>query len=264
MNIPEGKKIYFASDFHMGAPDLTSSRLREQQIVSWLDFAARDAAEIYLVGDVFDFWFEYARVIPKGFARLQGKLAEITDAGIPVHFFSGNHDMWGLDYFKDELGLILHRDPISVNYNGKDFYIGHGDGLGPGDSTYKMLKKIFRNPLCQWLFARIHPNLGVGIASGWSNKSRARSHEEEVFQGMDKEWLAIYAREVLQRSFYDYFIFGHRHLPLDLLLDGKSRYINLGEWMTFRSYAVFDGTKLGLEYWNKDIAPTLAAMPKIS
>lgn len=251
MNIQQGKKIYFASDFHLGAPDNIKSKKRELEIVNWLDFAARDAAEIYLVGDVFDFWFEYSKVIPKGFARLQGKLAAITDAGIPVHFFSGNHDMWGLDYFKDELGLILHHDPISVVYNSREFFIGHGDGLGPGDGTYKFLKKIFRNPVCQWLFARLHPNLGIGIASAWSNKSRLRVNEKEVFQGIDNEWLAIYAREVLTEKAYDYFIFGHRHLPLDLELNSHSRYINLGEWMNYRSYAVFDGENLKLEYWNQ-------------
>lgn len=251
MNIQHGKKIYFASDFHLGAPDSIASKKRELEIVSWLDFAAKDASEIYLVGDVFDFWFEYNKVIPKGFARLQGKLAQITDSGIPVHFFSGNHDMWGLDYFKDELGLILHRDPIAVNYNDKNFFIGHGDGLGPGDATYKFLKKIFRSPLCQWLFARLHPNLGIGIASAWSNKSRASVNNKEVFQGADNEWLAIYAKEILNKTAYDYFIFGHRHLPLDLLLNGKSRYINLGEWMNYRSYAVFDGQNLSLQYWNQ-------------
>lgn len=258
MNLQEGKKIYFASDFHLGSPDPEKSRLRELEIVNWLTYAARDAQEIFLVGDIFDFWFEYKKVIPKGFARLQGKLAEISDSGIPVHFFSGNHDMWGLDYFKDELGLILHRDPISLNCNGKALYIGHGDGLGPGDGFYKFLKKIFRNPFCQWLFARLHPNLGLSIASGWSNKSRAKDDHPEIFQGMDKEWLAIYAAEMLTHTFYDYFIFGHRHLPMDLALDARSHYINLGEWMNYQSYAVFDGKKLSLEYWNKAPMPPVA------
>lgn len=207
-----------------------------------------DAAEIFLVGDVFDFWFEYRSVIPKGFVRLFGKIAEITDSGIPVHFFTGNHDMWIFDYIPSELGVLLHRNPITRTFNHQSFYIGHGDGLGPGDHGYKLIKKVFRNPICQWLFARVHPNFGVGLANYFSQRSRlAGAEEDEKFLGEDNEWLVQYCKEVLTKNHYDYFIFGHRHLPLDLSVGERSRYMNLGEWVNHCTYAVFDGEKLSLE-----------------
>lgn len=241
------KKIYFASDFHLGVPDAARSLEREKLIVKWLGEVRKDAEEIYLMGDIFDFWFEYGTAVPKGFVRLQGKIAEITDSGIPVHFFTGNHDMWMFDYFPKELGVTIYREPIRREYNGRKFYIGHGDGLGPGDKGYKFIKKVFASPLCQWLFARLHPNLGIRMAHYWSRKSRiANGAKDEQYHGDDKEWLAIHSREILKKEHFDYFIFGHRHLPLDIKLSDKSRYINLGEWVNYNSYAVFDGEKLEL------------------
>ena len=175
------KKIYFASDFHLGLPNFETSRQREDKIVRWLNIIKADAAEIFLVGDIFDFWFEYAKVVPKGFVRLQGAIAAITDAGIPVHFFKGNHDLWMFTYFQKELGVQLHSEPIEREFNGKRFFIGHGDGLGPGDYNYKLLKKVFTSKVCQWLFARIHPNLGIGLAHAWSQKSRLVHDKKEQF-----------------------------------------------------------------------------------
>mgnify|MGYP001980268270 CR=1 FL=1 len=240
--------IYFASDFHLGAPNPASSRERELQIVKWLDQVKEEAAEIFLVGDLFDFWFEYKKAVPKGFVRLQGKIAEITDAGTPVHVFTGNHDMWMFDYLPSELGVQLYRKPIRRNFNGKEFLIGHGDGLGPGDHGYKFIKKVFANKVCQWLFARLHPNFGIGLADYWSGKSRrANRGEDEKFLGEENEWLAIYSKDYLKKEHIDYFIFGHRHLPLDLKVGENSRYINLGEWMNYNTYAVFDGEALRLE-----------------
>lgn len=232
-----GKSIYFASDFHLGVPDEQSSKEREQAVVRWLDFVKSDAKEIYLVGDIFDFWFEYNKVIPKGFARLQGKIAELVDAGIPVYFFTGNHDMWMFDYFEKELGVKIYRDNIIRENFGKRVLIGHGDGLGPGDYFYKFLKKVFASKICQWLFARIHPNLGLWIADKWSRSSRIANDSKENYLGEEQEWLAIYAKEILQKEHFDYFIFGHRHLPLDIKLSDKSTYINLGEWVHHRTYA---------------------------
>jgi len=243
-------KIYFASDFHFGVPDHTSSRDREDLVVSWLDEIKKDAAEIYLIGDIFDFWFEYSAVIPKGFIRFQGKLAELTDSGIKITMFKGNHDMWMFDYFVKELGIEIISDELILERNGKKFYLHHGDGLGPGDAKYKILKKIFRSGFCQWLFARIHPNLGVGIAKKWSKHSRLQSNQKEEFQELDKEWLVTYCKKLLLKEHYDFLIFGHRHLPLDVRL-GDSRYINLGEWINFNSYAVFDGENLELRYFKK-------------
>ncbi len=241
-----GNKIYFASDFHLGVPDYASSREREDKVVAWLDMAKKDAAEVYLMGDIFDFWFEYDKVIPKGFVRLQGKIAELTDAGIQVTLFKGNHDMWMFTYFQQELGVNIVSDELVITRGGKQFFLHHGDGLGPGDAKYKILKRFFRSRFCQWLFARLHPNLGMGLANYWSRNSRMANAKKEQFESEDKEWLVQYCREVLRKQHYDYFIFGHRHLPLDIQLNAKSRYVNLGEWMNFFSYAVFDGEDLQL------------------
>jgi len=244
------KRIYFASDFHLGAPSYEKSLERERKIVRWLDEIKPDCAELYLLGDAFDFWFEYKTVVPRGYVRLLGKLAEFSDAGIPIHYFTGNHDMWIFDYLPQEINMKLYREPIQTTYNGKSFYIGHGDGLGPGDHGYKFIKKVFSSKVCQWLFARLHPNLGIGIANYFSRKSRiATGTTDEKFLGEEKEWLIIHSKEVLEDRHYDYLIFGHRHLPLDVRLDEKSRYINLGDWIRYFSYAVFDGEDLKLEYF---------------
>ncbi len=245
---PEKKHIYFASDFHLGAPNYEESRIREDRIVRWLDDIKTTAEEIYLVGDLFDFWFEYKKAIPKGFIRLQGKIAELCDSGIPVHVFIGNHDMWMFDYLPHELGVIMHREPIAKTYNGKKFFIGHGDGLGPGDHGYKFIKKVFANPVCQWLFARIHPNLGIGMADYWSGRSRkANRGDDEKYLGDDAEFLVQYCKEHLTKEHVDYFIFGHRHLPLDLHVGENSRYINLGEWINYNTFGVWDGKQMKLE-----------------
>lgn len=245
------KNIYFASDFHLGAPDYTASRTREDRVIRWLTSIESDCSELFLMGDIFDFWFEYHTVIPKGFVRLQGKLAAMTDAGIKVYFFKGNHDMWVNDYFSKEMGIEIVSDEKVIERAGKRFFLHHGDGLGPGDAKYKMLRKIFRNSFCQWLFGLIPPRIGLGIANWWSGSSRAANQKEEVFEGIDQEWLAIYAKELLLKEHYDYFVFGHRHLPLDLVLNDKSKYVNLGEWMNYNSYAVFDGNDLTLKYFEK-------------
>ena len=241
------KKIYFASDFHLGVPTFEQSLEREKRVCRWLDSIKGDAAEIYLVGDIFDFWYEYRYTVPKGQVRLLGKIAEITDAGIPVHFFVGNHDLWMKDYFIEELGVSIYHEPITRTYNGKVFYIGHGDGLGPGDKGYKFLRKIFASPLCQWLFSRLHPNLAFYIAKRSSKRSRVITGDsDEKFLGAGNEWLYLFSKEYLQTHKVDYFIFGHRHLPLDLDVEGKARYVNLGEWIQYNTYAVFDGEKLSL------------------
>ncbi|WP_256003059.1 UDP-2,3-diacylglucosamine diphosphatase [Pedobacter deserti] len=244
------KNIYFASDFHLGSPDFAASREREDRIVRWLDEITPSCSELFLMGDVFDFWFEYRKVVPKGFIRLQGKLAFMADAGIRIYFFKGNHDMWVRDYFTREMGVEIVSDELVIERGGKRLFLHHGDGLGPGDGKYKFLRKIFRNPLCQWLFGLLPPRIGIGIATAWANHSRAASRAEEVFQGVDNEWLAVYAKERLTDSHYDYFIFGHRHLPLDIDLGNGSRYINTGEWLKSYSYAVFDGKEVRLRYFN--------------
>jgi UDP-2,3-diacylglucosamine hydrolase len=248
VDLMPGKKIYFLSDFHLGAPDHASSLEREKRIVLFLDEIKKDAAEIFLVGDMFDFWYEYRKVVPKGYIRLLGKLAELTDAGILMHFFVGNHDMWMKDYLQTELNIPVYFEPREFVRNGKLFYVGHGDGLGPGDHGYKRLKKVFRNPACQWLFGILPPTLGMGIANYMSRKSRAQTgSSEEVFLGEDKEWLLIFSRETLLKKKVDFFVFGHRHLPIDYRLSDESRYINLGDWISFYTYAVFDGQNMELK-----------------
>ncbi|HEY4324615.1 MAG TPA: UDP-2,3-diacylglucosamine diphosphatase [Mucilaginibacter sp.] len=242
-------KLYFASDFHLGTGTYAQCREREARLVRWLDQIKVDAAEVFLMGDVFDFWFEYKTVVPKGYIRFLGKLAELADAGIKLYLFKGNHDMWMFDYFEKELGATIISDELEIERNGKKFYLHHGDGLGSGDNFYKILKNFFRSEFCQWLFARIHPNLGVGIANYWSRHSRISNQKKENPKPGEQEWLVVFCRQLLKTHFYDYLVFGHRHLPLNIPLNEKSTYVNLGEWVNYNSYAVFDGDTLSLQYF---------------
>lgn len=245
------KKIYFAADFHLGVPDYDSSLQRERQIIQWLNDVKSDAHSVYLLGDIFDFWFEYKHTIPKGFVRLLGKLAEMRDAGIPIYFFTGNHDMWMFDYFPKELGIPVFREPIVLEVGSKKLMIGHGDGLGPGDHTYKFLKKFFNSAVCQWLFARLHPNLGITIANTWSRRSRiSNKKRDETFQGENGEYLWVYCKQMEASQHHDYYIFGHRHLPLNLKVTDNSTYINVGEWVHHKTFAVYDGRKVELKQFN--------------
>jgi UDP-2,3-diacylglucosamine hydrolase len=252
---PSNKKIYFLSDFHLGAPNHAASLEREKIIVQFLDEIKPDAAEIFLVGDMFDFWYEYKKVVPKGYVRLLGKLAELSDTGIALHFFAGNHDMWMRDYFQKELNIPVYYAPMEFERKGKKFLIAHGDGLGPGDHGYKRLKKIFRNPFCKWLFGILPPVVGMGLASYLSHRSRAQTGAaEEIFLGEDKEWLILYCKDKMKTrqpggppKDIDFFVFGHRHLPIDYRLSPVSRYINLGDWIRYFTYAVFDGNELVLK-----------------
>ena len=240
---------YFASDFHLGAPSKEQSNERERAIVRWLDYAATDATDIFLVGDVFDFWFEYAAVIPKGYSRFFGKLAELADRGIQLHFFYGNHDMWVKQYFTEEFGMKIYANPIQLTLYGKRIYLGHGDGLGPGDYKYKFIKRVFRNPLCQWAFARIHPNFGISLANYFSRSSRKSGMAKDmIYAGKDQEWLYHFAAEHQKTNPQDYYIFGHRHLPLELTID-QAVYLNTGEWLYAQTFARFDGQKLEMWTW---------------
>jgi len=254
MQVPEGKKIYFLSDFHLGAPDHKTSLVREKLIIQFLDYARKDACEIFIVGDLFDFWYEYRTVVPKGYTRILGKLAEISDSGIAIHFFVGNHDMWMSGYFEQELNIPVYHEPKIFMRQGKKFLIGHGDGLGPGDHGYKLIKKIFRNKFCQGLFGILPPAVGVGLANYLSRKSRAVTGQvDEHFLGEDQEWLIVYCKEILKTTRFDYLIFGHRHLPIDFRFEDGSRYINLGDWIRYCTYAQFDGNQLELKSWIKEM-----------
>ncbi len=247
-----GQKIYFLSDFHLGAPNHAQSHLREKRLVRFLQNAKKDASAIFIVGDIFDFWFEYKTVVPKGFVRLLGCLADLSDAGIELHIFTGNHDLWMKDYLTDELNAKIYFEPSVFTFGAKKFFIGHGDGLGPGDQGYKFMKKIFTNPLCKWLFGWLHPDLGIQLANYFSSKSRAKTGtSDEVFMGEDKEWLIVYSKQKAKEINIDYFVFGHRHYPLDIPINERSRYINLGDWLRSDSYAVFDGIDMQLLHWKE-------------
>ena len=283
INLQKDKKIYFASDFHLGYPDHQTSLARERKVVAWLDSIKNDAQVVFLVGDIFDFWFEYKNVVPKGFVRLLGKLAELSDSGIEIIVFAGHHDIWMFDYFTKELGVKVHRNAqeyvienrvqsiensesqiskiknqISNNENRttnneqRTFYIVHGDGLGPGDYGYKYLKKVFESKLSQWAFGWIHPHAGISLANWWSGsrKDEERIKRELQFRG-DNEWLWSFAKEQEAIKHHDFYIFGHRHLLLDLPVNENSRYINLGQWAyddeNSYHFAVFDGTELIVE-----------------
>lgn len=242
MNIPEGKKIYFASDNHLGAPTRNESKEREEKFVKWLDTIKNDAAAIFLLAILFDFWFEYKTVVPKGYIRTLGKLAEISDLGIPIYFFVGNHDLWMNGYFEEELNIPVFHSPQIFTFNGKKFLIGHGDGLGPGDKGYKRMKKVFTNKFCKWLFRWLHPDIGVRLAQYLSVKNKLISGDEDVtFLGEDNEWLVQYCKRKLTQEKYDYFVFGHRHLPLEINLDEHSKYFNLGDWIHYYTYGEFNG-----------------------
>ncbi len=251
IDLAPGSKAYFASDFHLGMPDKQSSREREATIIEWLTHIQNDAGHIFLMGDLFDFWFEYRHVVPKGFVRFLGKIAELTDSGIPVWFFVGNHDMWVRDYFQQELGVRVFFDPISVVVGNLRLHIGHGDGLGPGDKTYKVLKIFFRSIWCRRLFGALHPSWGIRLAQFFSRQSKLR-HEKKgdfAFKGPQGEWLWHYCQHIETQTHHDGYVFGHRHLPLDLVLPSQSRYLNCGEWMSARSYVVCDGKMLELKFF---------------
>lgn len=244
--------IYFASDFHLGIKSTVPKKEREKIVCDWLDSIHADAEALYLLGDIFDYWFEYDQVVPKGNVRLLARLASLCDKGVDVHLFTGNHDMWMFGYLEEEIGLTLHKQPISVELKGKKFFMGHGDGLGPGDRAFKLVKKLFGSSLNQWLFARIHPNTGLRIMRFFSRKSRETEDAILKFQGAENEWLIQFAEEHCNKDYHDFYLFGHRHLPIDYTLsNGVSRYINTGDWIHHFSYAKLNDLTLELKVFDK-------------
>jgi UDP-2,3-diacylglucosamine hydrolase len=241
------KNIYFASDAHFGLSGQQASLPREKLFARWLEEIRKDAGEIFLLGDMFDFWFEYKKVVPRGYTRVLGKIAEITDSGIPVHFFTGNHDIWAFDYLPRETGMTIHRGAYTTTIYGKKFYMAHGDGLDEGERGYRIMKKIFTNSFLQWLFARLHPNFALWFGHKWSHRSRYSKELITPFKGEEREEHMIFANRLLEKEHFDYFIFGHRHIPLDLPLKNNSRYINLGDWLWHFTYGVFDGETMVLK-----------------
>jgi UDP-2,3-diacylglucosamine hydrolase len=243
-------KIYFLSDAHLGYPTYQESLKREKKIVHWLEEVSKDADEIWLLGDVFEFWFEWKRVVPKGFLRVLGKICELTDNGLPIHFYTGNHDLWVFDYLHHETGMILHKQPVIKEYNGKKFYIAHGDGLGDYDKKFNAMKVFFTSRFFQRALSLFHPNLTMKVAHAWAGSSKYNKAGVPYF-GDDKEWLMLYSKEVLQKQHIDYFVYGHRHLAFYKELNDKSHCVNLGEWINLFTYGEFDGEKMLLKEYNE-------------
>jgi UDP-2,3-diacylglucosamine hydrolase len=243
--LTDKQKIFFASDFHLGLPAGSPPLEREKKIVKWLNTIAPEAKEIYLLGDIFDFWWEYKLVVPRGFTRFLGTISEITDSGTPVHFFTGNHDMWIGDYLSQECGMITHTGPLTRSFDGKNFHLAHGEGLGTRDALYKILLSIFRNKTLRSLYSSLHPSIGMGIGHKWSLSSRLGKGIKIEFLGDEKEDLIRYARSILEKESIDFFIFGHRHLEMKYQLNEDSEIIFLGDWIVNGSYSVWDGDSLG-------------------
>jgi UDP-2,3-diacylglucosamine hydrolase len=242
------RKTYFASDIHLGSEIFESPKETEKRFVRWLDSIREEVDALYLLGDIFDFWFEYKKVVPRGFTRFLGKIAELSDRGVEIHFFTGNHDIWVFDYLPQETGVIVHKEPLITEMNGKTFYLAHGDGLGDDSRSFRIIRSIFHNRICQILFACFPPRLGIGFAHWWAKHNRKRdiAHPAPYF-GEDKEHLVLFAKkQILKYPDIDYFIFGHRHILLDLMLNRKTRMMIIGDWMQYFSYAVFDGEELTL------------------
>ncbi len=249
INLQQNKKIFFASDLHLGLYPREKSLDREKLFVKWLNEIQPRCQALFLLGDIFDFWYEYRKVIPRGFTRFLGKLCEFADQGIEIHLFTGNHDVWMFDYLPKEIGAVVHQKSTIADINNKIFLIGHGDGLGKGDWGYKFLKACFTSKTLQWLFSRLHPNLAFAIGHAWSKKSRLSKGVAEEFKGEDKEHQVLFARDYLKNNDIDFFVFGHRHVPIDFKLNENSRLINLGEWIFSNSYAEFDGNNMELKYY---------------
>lgn len=247
------RKVYFASDFHLGIDAKLDSKNREKQICSWLHSIGTEATDILLMGDLFDFWFEYQYAVPKGFVRLIGTMAELSDAGVKLQVFTGNHDLWMRDYFKDEMNIDIHYSSSIQVFNDKKFFLAHGDGLGPGDYSYKRMKKVFTHPFSKFLYRWLHPDIGIPLANYFSGKSRMAQLNIKEYLGREKEWLIQYAEKKSQEVDADYFIFGHRHIPIDYILkNNRSRYINLGDWLYHQSYAVLENQNLELKFYQNE------------
>jgi UDP-2,3-diacylglucosamine hydrolase len=246
ITLKNGKKAFFASDIHLGLHPYAKSAEREKVFVRWLTEIQPQAQVLFLLGDVFDFWYEYKKVVPRGFTRFLGKLSEICDSGVEVHFFTGNHDVWVFDYLPKEIGVKVHRTTECFQMNGKVFVIGHGDGLSHDDLGYKILKRIFTSSTLQFLFSRLHPNLALWFGHTWSKHSRLSKGVSEAFLGEEKEHQILFARHYLKDKHSDYFVFGHRHIAMDFELTSKSHLINLGEWISAKTYAIFDGSEMKL------------------
>lgn len=247
------KKTYFISDAHLGSLATQDPKEQEKQLCRFLDEIKPQAESLYMLGDIFDFWFEYRNAVPKGFTRLLGKLSELTDNGVAVHFFTGNHDIWCKDYLTKECGVIMHYEPEVVEIEGKTFFLAHGDGLGDRSKSFKFLRVIFHNPFCQWMFRWLHPDLGLPFGLNWAKNSRIKhmqggTEADPPYMGENHEPLVLFAKHYIkEKPETDYLIFGHRHIELDLMLTRQNRLLILGDWITQFTYAEFSNGELTLK-----------------
>ena len=251
------KNVYFLSDAHLGSWAIDHGRMHERRLVRFLDSIKHKAAAVYLLGDMFDFWYEHKYTVPKGYTRFLGKLSELTDMGVEVHFFTGNHDIWAYSYLEEECGVIMHRKPITTDIYGKVFYLAHGDGLGDPDIKFKLLRRMFHNTICQRLFSAIHPRWSMWLGLTWAKHSRMKriNGEEPPYMGENKEHLVLYAKQCMKsHPNVDIFIFGHRHIELDLNLSKSVRMMILGDWISQFTYVVFDGDHLLLEEYEEGLS----------
>ncbi len=249
-SVPTRQNVYFLSDAHLGSLAIPHARTQERRLVSFLDKVKHKAAAVYLLGDIFDFWYEYRTVVPKGYTRLLGKISELTDSGVEVHYFTGNHDLWQTDYLEKECGVTLHRHNEVAEICGKVFFLAHGDGLGTEERCFRVLRAVFHNRLCQRLFSALHPRWGVAFGLEWARRSRLKREDgkEPPYQGEDKEELVRFAKAYMAtHPEINFFVFGHRHIELDLMLARQTRVVLLGDWISQFTYAVFDGENLFLE-----------------
>lgn len=243
------KPVYFISDAHLGSLAIEHGRMHERRLVRFLDSIKHKAAAVYMLGDMFDFWYEYRYAVPRGYTRFLGKISELTDMGVEVHFFTGNHDIWAYDYLESECGAIIHRQPLTTEIYDRIFLLAHGDGLGDPDRGFRFIRSIFHNRLCQRMFSALHPRWGMWFGLEWAKHSRMKrpDGEEPPYMGEHKEPLVLYAKSYIrEHPSVDYLIFGHRHIELDLQLSKKTRMMILGDWITQFSYAVFDGEHIFL------------------
>jgi UDP-2,3-diacylglucosamine hydrolase len=248
------KKVYFISDVHLGSCAFDDDREREQKLVRWLTTIQDTASDVYLLGDIFDFWYEYKYVIPKGYVRLLGKLAELSDKGIKLHFFIGNHDIWVRDYFEKELGMKVYLHDTVQEINGKRFYLAHGHRTGYRPALLKLMHYVFHASWVRRIYNIIHPTINYWFGLGWSKNNRLYKHkqEEAEYLGEDKEFLVQFAKEYSKtHPEIDYFVFGHRHVMLDLMFSKTARIVYLGDWISHFSYAVFDEDGLRLEMYEE-------------
>jgi UDP-2,3-diacylglucosamine hydrolase len=246
------KNIYFLADAHLGSLAIPHQRTQERRLVRFLDSIKHKASAIYLLGDMFDFWNEYKYVVPKGYTRFLGKISELTDMGVEVHYFTGNHDIWTYGYLEKECGVILHTQPETVEIYDKIFFLAHGDGLGDPDAKFKFLRKMFHNRTCQKLLNFVHPWWGMHLGLNWAKHSRLKRADgkEAPFMGEDKEYLILFTKEYMKtHSNIDYFIFGHRHIELEMKMSRKTELVILGDWIWQFTYAVFDGEHMFIQQY---------------